>query len=108
MSLYRSIMKFLNALLGMCVLAFASHAQSVSQEVIGTAGNEMLSPNVTLSYTIGEPAIGYWNTGGYILTEGFQQNEVIITAINKTTEAVDINVFPNPFSNSFTVQFNNK
>ena len=106
MNLFRSIMKILNAILGCCVITFSVNAQSISSEVIGTAGNDMLSPDVALSYTIGEPAVNYWNVGGKFLTEGFQQNEVIITSISESNEAVNLNVYPNPFATSFNVDFN--
>jgi len=104
--MYRLLIRFLNAFLGTCALALTAHAQSISQDVVGTAGNEMLTPNITLSYTIGEPAVNYWPTGGVVLTEGFQQNEVLITGISETPEAVNVNVYPNPFSTSFTVELN--
>jgi hypothetical protein len=106
MNLYRVVIKFLNAVLGCSLLVVSANAQSVSSEVLAAAGNDMLTPNVTLSYTIGEVAVNYWNTGGSILTEGFQQNEVIITSISETAAAVNVNVFPNPFANSFNVDFN--
>ena len=88
----------------LCSASFA-RAQSLSQQVVGAAGNEMLTPNLAFSYTIGEPCVTAWLTQNPIVTEGFQQNTVTITSVNET-HAAQLNVYPNPFDESFVVEFN--
>lgn len=91
------------------VLAGASaKAQSLSQYVVATAGNEMLTPDLAFSYTIGEPCVTTWLSQTPIITEGFQQNTVTITSVTETPFARNISVYPNPFTATFTVDFNSR
>jgi hypothetical protein len=48
-------------------------AQSVSPEVVSTAGGYFENANASLSWTLGEPATETYSTGNIILTQGFQQ-----------------------------------
>ena len=84
----------------------ATKAQSISQQVVGPAGNEMLTPNLAFSYTIGEPCVTAWLSQSPIVTEGFQQNTVTITSVSETTAAASLFVYPNPFDQSFVVEYN--
>jgi len=49
------------------------NAQSLERSVIGSAGGEVTSGNITLSFTVGEVAVQTLISGNIILTEGFQQ-----------------------------------
>ena len=48
-------------------------AQSVSPEVVASAGDYYENANVSLSWTLGEIATETYSTGNIILTQGFQQ-----------------------------------
>ncbi len=49
------------------------HAQSLSQQVIASAGGLMNSSTASLSSTVGETQTETFNAAGKILTQGFQQ-----------------------------------
>ena len=72
---------------------------SRSQQVISSAGTHVVETNVQLSWTVGEPVIETFNAGGHILTQGFHQSKLTITAIDPVEfPGLSISVFPNPVS----------
>ncbi len=80
------------------------YAQYV-QEVVSTAGGYHSSNQGSLSWTIGESITETMTAAEYILTSGFQQSELTITAIAATgiPEAA-VWVYPNPVANYLTVE----
>ncbi|MEO0895921.1 MAG: T9SS type A sorting domain-containing protein [Bacteroidota bacterium] len=68
-------------------------AQSLSRQVIGTAGSD----NPQLSYTVGETVIQTAVSGSFILTQGFQQPDQLAVNNEKTIQvSVDYKLYPNP------------
>jgi len=59
----------------LCLVTFVllTQAQSVSPEVVATAGDYYEGTNVSLSWTLGELATETYTNGNVILTQGFQQ-----------------------------------
>ena len=49
------------------------YSQSISQEVIGPAGDSFANSSAMLSYTVGEPMTETFTTTNYTLTQGFEQ-----------------------------------
>jgi len=63
-----------NILLTILAVAFvACLFQAKAQQVIATSGGYYENDNLSLSWTLGEPVIETFNSGGLILTQGFQQ-----------------------------------
>lgn len=80
-----------------------------SQEVISSAGATQQAAGYVLSWTIGEPVIQTLSSGPNILTQGFHQSKLIITAIGEIPEQnILITVFPNPTHEFAIVKFNNQ
>ena len=48
-------------------------SQSISRQVISTAGNSFVNGNTVLTFTVGETVTASWTTGASALTQGFQQ-----------------------------------
>jgi hypothetical protein len=71
-------------------------AQSVSSSVIGNAGAQEGPTGNTIQFTVGEQAVGSFNTGQHLLTEGFQQNNLTISALDEPTQQLHIQIYPNP------------
>lgn len=68
-----------------------------AQEVVSTAGESKTNSGHEVSWTIGEPVINTLSTGNVILTQGFHQTKLTITAINEIADLKNqISVFPNP------------
>jgi len=70
-------------------------SQSISPQVYSSGGDYVLNGNYSISYTVGEPCIQTYSAGSYILTEGFQQPNYIITIVDENDENT-INIYPNP------------
>lgn len=88
------------ALLTIAIGGFAfANAQSISPDVIATAGDHYVSSNAQLSWTIGEPVIETVQAGGNIITQGFHQTTLTVTSIDETSAvSLDVSIYPNPTS----------
>ena len=81
-------------------------AQSITPEVVASAGEHFENGNVQLSWTLGEIAVSTYDNGGNILTEGFHQPELLITSIEEVSELdMMVNIFPNPTSDFINIEF---
>jgi hypothetical protein len=86
-------------------LILMSYCYVVSQEIISTGGDYYKNSSLSVSYTIGEPISETFVAGENVLTQGFQQSKLIITAI-ETPEANNfkLQVFPNPTHSIITIE----
>lgn len=66
-------MKTTNLLFIFVIFPILIYSQSVSPEVISSAGDYYEGANVSLSWTLGEIATETYSNGNVILTQGFQQ-----------------------------------
>ncbi len=102
----KSILTFLIALF---VFASAS-GQEVKQQVISSAGGYSVSGDnsISLSWTLGELVIAtVTSTGGdLILTQGFQQSKLDLTAVELHPDlGVTVTIYPNPTSEMINIRF---
>jgi len=98
-------MKTLSLILLLFVTTWAV-AQSVSPQVIATAGNYSEAGGISLSWTLGEPVIETATGTGVILTQGFQQPDYSLVVIEHVPAAnLDVNVFPNPTNGNLNIQW---
>ncbi len=91
-------------MMGFFIIKTPLYAQGV-QEVVSTAGGYHISNQGSLSWTIGEGITETMTTAEYILTSGFQQSELTVTAIAAAgiPEAA-VWVYPNPVASYLTVE----
>jgi hypothetical protein len=98
-------------LLSICLFAFLwVKSQSLSPEVISTAGDYFVGTNASVSWTLGETVIETYTSSGTILTQGFQQLSYTIVSIDeppisKNANNGHINVYPNPATDFINVDF---
>lgn len=86
----RSCLLTLTIMFMNCCIAF-------SQQVIGTCGAYLQSSSGSLSCTSGEPVISTLSTTSGIITQGFQQTRLTVTAVeNYSNQGRSIVVYPNP------------
>ena len=76
-------------------------AQSLSPTVIAPAGSSENGKNLTLNWTLGEPAIQTLETSNELLTEGFHQPLLIIKEVLEASQLllsgqINVSVGPNP------------
>ncbi len=72
-------------------------AQTNTLQVVGSAGNSTTSGNAQLTWTMGEPIINTATNVTTVLTQGFNQAELIITAIDELKNKT-VSIQPNPTS----------
>ena len=78
--------------------------QTIEPDVYATSGSVYSGSNAQLSWTMGETMIASFNTGSVQLTEGFQQPNLVITALDNPVD-LQVEVFPNPTMEDLFIQF---
>lgn len=74
-------------------------AQSISKQIIGSAGNNFSNTNIKVNFSIGESVVGIMTYNGNQLSNGFHpgfNSEVL--DLNDNLKSEQIIVFPNPTS----------
>jgi len=84
----------------------AGYSQEVAMQVLAAAGGYYLNAGagMSLSWTLGEPAYTTLTSSEVILTQGFQQGNLLGTEIEKPVAGKgDIRVYPNPASSEVNI-----
>ncbi len=82
------------------------NAQSISPQVVATAGNYASNGGYSVSWTLGEPVIATATSGSTTLTQGFQQPSYnVLSVTNGKTEGFEVNVYPNPATDFVVVDW---
>lgn len=80
------------------------YTQSISKQVIGTAGKTQTNSNLKVSWTTGEPVVGLMTAGGNQLGNGYYPAmDLQALSIDDVALNVEIKVYPNPTSQSLYV-----
>lgn len=82
-------------------------AQSVTPEVIASAGEHFDNGTTQLSWTLGEVMIDTYDNGSNILTQGFHQTNLTVTAIDEAVSDIRLNLYPNPTSEFLNIELGN-
>ncbi len=81
--------------------------KSYSQDVIATAGCTFQTSQGSLSWTIGESITETFTKTNSILTQGFHQSNLTITAIHENDISdINIKVYPNPATDFVNIKVN--
>ena len=76
-----------------------SYSQSISKQVIGSAGATQSNSNLKVSWTVGEPVVGLMNAGGNQLGNGYYSSMNLQTLqVEDHLLEAQIKVYPNPTS----------
>ena len=105
-------MKYLILLLLVSVI---SYSQTISRQVIGSAGKTQSNSNLKISWSAGEPVVGLMTAGGNQLGNGYYPaKDVQALKIQDNVLDLQLKVYPNPTSqmlfvshpelNSFSIQ----
>ncbi len=82
-------------------LLLAANLPVTGQQVISSAGASATGSGVQLSWTVGEPVIATLSGGSHILTQGFHQSRLTVTALDPHLyPGLEVSVYPNPVSTS--------
>jgi hypothetical protein len=86
------------------LVSSSTFAQTISKQVIGTAGKTQSNSNLKLSWTTGEPVVGLMTAGGNQLGNGYYPAmDIQALSIDDVTLNVEIMLYPNPTSQSLYV-----
>lgn len=87
------------------ILGVQVYSQEIRRELISTAGEFYTTSNGSLAWSIGQVAVQTHEKGDFVLSQGFHQSNLIVTAI-KDSEKEDLNVkaFPNPVRYKLSIQ----
>ena len=81
-----------------------SYSQSISKQVIGTAGKTQSNSNLKVSWTAGEPVVGLMTAGGNQLGNGYYPAlDLQALSVEDNVLDVQLRVYPNPTSQSLYV-----
>ena len=79
-------------------------SQTISKQVIGTAGKTQMNSNLKISWTAGEPVVGLMTAGGNQLGNGYYPAmDIQALSIDDVSLNVEIMLYPNPTSQSLNV-----
>lgn len=96
------ILKFYLSFLFLLILALQVLK---AQQVISSASASAVGSGVQLSWTAGEPVIETFSGTGIILTQGFHQGKLGVTAIDDVAvTGIKISVFPNPVTQDLKLE----
>jgi hypothetical protein len=102
----KGLILLIATLIGSTVLAYS---QSISPEVVATAGEHYQNGTSQLSWTLGEVMIDTYSANGNTLTQGFHQTQLTLTSIEETNPfTLDVNIFPNPTSQFLNIDISGK
>ena len=99
-------MKFL-ATISIIALPLLGMAQSISPQVIASAGEHFANGSAQLSWTLGEVMIDTYADGNNILTQGFHQTLLTVTSIEENLADLVLNMYPNPTSELLNIDLRN-
>ncbi|WP_346862076.1 T9SS type A sorting domain-containing protein [uncultured Draconibacterium sp.] len=87
------------------IILLVSISVCFAQQVISSAGVTQQAGEYELSWTIGETAIESISNETTILTQGFHQSKITVTAINDLLlSGLELKVYPNPTTEFVHIQ----
>lgn len=95
--------KFILLGIVLCATALLSQAQTLSPEVISSAGGKMQNSSLTLDWTLGETAVSKWSSPTGFTTEGFHQPILQVTLL-PAYSSPKVSIAPNPVQSILNVQ----
>jgi hypothetical protein len=88
------------------LILFLAGSVVSAQHVVSSNGDSQSAGGVDVSWTVGEAVIETLVGGSTILTQGFHQTKLTITAVSELLiPGLEIKVFPNPTQDFLTVHF---
>lgn len=103
-------MKLLFLLLFSLLISSALAGQTVDRQVIAAAGQEGAGAGAQISWTAGEVVTSTLTTGTNVLSQGFHQTNLVVTALDEPAplnDPTEITVFPNPVRDQLNVRIEN-
>lgn len=74
----------------------ALQAQTLTPEVFASGGTQLSGTNGQIEYTVGEVVTATLTSNSDVLTQGFNQPEIVIVAVEEWQPSYTIQCYPNP------------
>ena len=87
----------------LCALPLVFVAQSIERDVVGTAGADQTNNQVSISYTLGEPATEYLAGSNASASSGYQQPILNGIGLIEQLSNIQVDVYPNPFQEELVI-----
>lgn len=85
------------------LVSIESYNQTIDQSVIASAGNDVDTETISVSWTLGEVGIANLSSDGLILSQGFHQGNFFIDAIEGIHPDFQLKTYPNPVVNKLII-----
>lgn len=82
--------------------ALTGFSQSMDRSLVSSGGGSYQAGNFQADVSVGELVIASYLNGSYLLTQGYQQNILIVTDVEVLTD-LEFEMFPNPSSNFINI-----
>lgn len=80
-----------------------------AQQLVSTTGGLYSDAQLNVSWTIGEPVIETFTDENYVLTQGFQQQGLVLVGIESFNDQFEaLRVYPNPTSDYVNIDLNSE
>jgi hypothetical protein len=88
------------------LMSMIGYSQTISKQVIGTAGKTQSNSDLKVSWTTGEPVVGLMTAGGNQLGNGYYPAlDLQALSIEDSAMEVSLKVYPNPTSQFLHVSY---
>jgi hypothetical protein len=84
----------------------ALHGQTLSPEVVASAGTKLSGSSISTEFTIGEVLTSTLTANNNVLTQGFHQPNIVIVGIDPWVDTYSFSVYPNPSDQYVTIETN--
>lgn len=81
--------------------------QTISNEVISSAGETQSNATVSIDFSVGELAIETISNSSNTLTQGFHQTQFLYINLTEISEPINVISYPNPVVNELIVEIPN-
>jgi hypothetical protein len=97
-----------NLFISFVISCFALNGYTQTKQVVASSGSSSQSGDTFLEWTLGEPVTATFSSGNVMLTQGFQQPELTVTAIKTNNDLLFIiEAYPNPTGDLLMIQIGN-
>lgn len=102
--------KIFTLILSLALVQAFGQTPEIVMQVVASAGGTQTNGTITIDWTLGEPVIGDVSGGSILLTQGFQQGNLLGTDIPENPEDFisSFRMFPNPAKDNVKFIVNNK
>lgn len=94
--------KFIFFITGLFI-SISATSQTASFELVSSSGESFNNATCQLDWSIGESITATHSAEDYIITQGFHQDDYVITTVEDLQTDINISVFPNPATDFITI-----